>query len=106
MTEDTKASLIMGLQEEFQGTAIPETKQKVQKFSEATKTLYSDEELAKKKVKPILPERKVEVKEEKSIDELITEYVDRKAMYEDEKKKAPTGVFMGKTEKADWHSGK
>lgn len=109
MTEDARANLIMDLNQEFRKDedVLLIKSQKVQKYSEATKTLYTDEEVAKEKVKPILPEKEEpEPEPEKSIDELITVYMERKALYEDGKTPRKRGTFMGSSEKSDWHSGR
>ncbi len=99
-----KANLARQLENEFKKTAtIPEDETKVQRYSESTKTLYSDEELAKKMIHRYVPEQKKEEKPEMTTDEMLKLLRDEHRRQNDEPV-VRRGYAKIEVNEGKWHS--
>ena len=100
-----KTELLDALAESFGVAKKPEH---TSKFDESTKTLYTDEEVARQKIHQVkvVSLSKEEKKTPDTLDDALKEFTERKKInddYEKEQKKL-SSAYIVKDEKAKWNS--
>lgn len=101
---DDKNVIIKELQKEFADKDIPD-EVKPPKYDQGTGTYYTDEELAREKLKPIelLPKENNDIPQKESLENMLQIFVDRSNQSEDVIQKK--GFSMGpKPKESRWHS--
>ena len=100
-TEDGRAELTRKLQQEFASGPSPENTT-VQRYSESTKTLYADEEEAKRRIASNSPEiTKENEKKELTVDEMFRMLADEKKA---QQKPLHKGYAAVTEQEGKWHS--
>lgn len=99
-----KANLARQLESEFNKTAaVPEDQLKVQRYSESTKTLYSDEEMAKRMIQRYEPEKKKDDKPEMTTDEML-KLLQKEQRRQSEEPVVRRGFAKVEVNEGKWHS--
>ena len=102
-----KTELLDALAESF---GVAKKLEHTSKFDESTKTLYTDEEVAKQKIHQVkaVSFHKEEKKTPDTLEDVLKEFKEKKKINDDYKKeqKKLTSAYIAKDEKAKWNSRK
>ena len=102
MNDDLKYDLVKELHASFNDKEAIKSN-KIQKYSEATKTLYADEEVAKRKIVQNISKSEEPKKDDRTIDEML-KVLEEASKKEEKKAPAKRGSVALPEDKSVWHT--